>query len=190
MGGPQDRSGSPFSCMPIEGRLPASRRSSSGLGGWKDLRSLPGLGLNGLVLSPFGSSHDNGLERRMGAIDAVHELERPIKITVESVESSRIIRIIRIIGDVDTVTAPELDLTLSSLRAERAETLLIDMQSVTYISSMGLRVFLSHLKKMRGSGGRTILCGASHLVTDIFRMSGFTSFFEMFESLDAAMAEH
>jgi anti-sigma B factor antagonist len=123
----------------------------------------------------------------MRAIDAVHELERPIKITVESVESSRIIRII---GDVDTVTAPELDLTLSSLRAEKAENFYIDMQSVTYISSMGLRVFLSHLKKMRGSGSRMILCGASHLVTDIFRMSGFTSFFEMFENLDAAMAEY
>lgn len=107
-------------------------------------------------------------------------------IQVESIESKRIVKIV---GDIDTVSAPEVELTLFSLRAEEALTFFIDLHSVAYISSMGLRVFLSHLKKTRPSGSRMVLCGANHLVVEVFRMSGFTSLFEMCDSLEGAMAE-
>jgi len=108
-----------------------------------------------------------------------------VLIQVESIESKRIVKIV---GDIDTVSAPEVELTLSSLRAEEALTFIIDLHSVAYISSMGLRVFLSHLKKIRSSGSRLILCGANHLVVEVFRISGFTSLFEMCDSLEGAMA--
>jgi anti-sigma B factor antagonist len=98
-------------------------------------------------------------------------------------------RIVRIVGDIDTVSAPELECTLSSLRTENVQTYYIDMQYVGYISSMGLRVFLSHLKKTQASGSRMVLAGCNQLVLEVFHIAGFTPYFEMIDNLDGALAE-
>ena len=106
-----------------------------------------------------------------------------------SVESRNSTRIVKIDGDIDSISSPELESTLSSLRIDDAILYIIDMSLVGYISSMGLRVFLSHLKKTRTSGSRMVLAGANELVLEVFRMSGFTNFFEFSVDLDSALAE-
>ncbi|MEI6829109.1 MAG: STAS domain-containing protein [Synechococcaceae cyanobacterium ELA445] len=115
-------------------------------------------------------------------------LMQPAKMSV-SVESKGTCRLVRIDGDIDSISSPELELTFSSLRENDEVTYIVDLKSVGYISSMGLRVFLSHLKKTRPNGSRVVLVGANELVLDVFRMSGFTSFFEFRADIDSALAE-
>ena len=96
--------------------------------------------------------------------------------------------VVQIDGDVDTLTAPELQSCLTEALIEAPQTFVIDLSSVRYISSMGLRVFLSHLKRVKANGGEMVIAGPQKLVSDVFQMSGFSNYFEMTMDLEAAKA--
>lgn len=89
-------------------------------------------------------------------------------------------------GDIDTLTASQLQSCLTSQLTDTSQVFIIDMAKVRYISSMGLRVFLSHLKRVKARGGYMVISGAGQLVIDVFRMSGFLEYFEMTTDLDSA----
>ena len=89
-------------------------------------------------------------------------------------------------GDIDTLTAPQLQACLSAELTDSAQLFVIDLTDVRYISSMGLRVFLSHLKRVKAQSGSMMIAGAGQLVSDVFRMSGFSSYFEMTDDLQSA----
>lgn len=87
--------------------------------------------------------------------------------------------LIQVDGDIDTLTAPELQACLNGELKESAQTFVVDLSNVRYISSMGLRVFLSHLKRVKAQSGSMVIAGAGQLVSEVFRMSGFANYFEM-----------
>ena len=87
--------------------------------------------------------------------------------------------LIRVDGDIDTLTAPELQACLTAQIKESAQVFVIDLSNVRYISSMGLRVFLSHLKRVKAQSGSMVIAGAGQLVSEVFRMSGLANYFEM-----------
>lgn len=64
----------------------------------------------------------------------------------------------------------------------------MDLTNTEYVSSMGLRVFLSHLKTLKASGGRMVLCGLNEEVQEILDMAGFAPLFEIMEASNDAKA--
>lgn len=92
-------------------------------------------------------------------------------------------------GDIDTLTAPQLEACLSREIKEEPQVFVIDMSEVRYISSMGLRVFLKHLKALKATNGSLIIAAAGKLVSDVFQMSGFSGYFEMLPSVDSCIKE-
>lgn len=96
--------------------------------------------------------------------------------------------LVRVSGDIDTLTAPELQSCLSNSLSDGAQLFVIDLAGVRYISSMGLRVFLSHLKRVKAASGSMVMASPGKLVSDVFRMSGFSSYFDIVDSTDDAMA--
>ena len=97
--------------------------------------------------------------------------------------------LIHVDGDIDTLTAPELQSCMASELRETSQVFVIDMSDVRYISSMGLRVFLSHLKRVKAQNGTMVIAAASKLVSDVFRMSGFSNYFEMTADVESATAK-
>jgi anti-anti-sigma factor len=97
--------------------------------------------------------------------------------------------LIHVDGDIDTLTAPELQACLTAALKETPQVFVIDMSQVRYISSMGLRVFLSHLKRVKAQNGSMVIAAAGKLVTDVFRMSGFSNYFEMTADVESATAK-
>ena len=89
-------------------------------------------------------------------------------------------------GDIDTSTAPALQNALSEELDRGNIHAIIDMTNVRYVSSMGIRVFLSHLKKLRTAKGRLLLSGANKIVSDVFVMSGFSNYLEMLPDTESA----
>ena len=63
--------------------------------------------------------------------------------------------IITLDGKLDTGTTPELTAAIED-DSEKADSVLIDMQNLKYISSAGLRLLLSLHKKMATKNGLTI----------------------------------
>ena len=80
---------------------------------------------------------------------------------------------VEIIGNIDSVTAPELNNSLNeSLKG--VTSIVFDFKQVDYISSAGLRVLLVAVKAMPKDGGVTVR-NANSNVMDIFTMTGFVN---------------
>lgn len=88
-------------------------------------------------------------------------------------------RIISIKGRLDALTWEILETRLAELDADGERRLLIDCTGMDYISSSGLRVLLTGLKRTRQAGGRLLLCGLRENIREIFDISGFSALFEI-----------
>ena len=80
-------------------------------------------------------------------------------------------------GRLDTVTAPELEKTVTEL-LPRTDSLVLDLGSLEYISSAGLRVILKAYKALAAKGGLK-LTGVQEAVREVFDITGFSDFLDM-----------
>ena len=96
--------------------------------------------------------------------------------------------IITISGELDTTTSPELEAILNNESQSNPQNYIFDLSEMDYISSVGLRVFLAYLKKVKASGGRMILAGLNEEVQEVFDMAGFASLFEIHSTLAEAQS--
>lgn len=62
-----------------------------------------------------------------------------------------------------------------------------DLSGVEYISSSGLRVMLSSLKKLDKLGGILKLSSLQPYVKEVFEIAGFTQLFQIYDSEDEAV---
>ena len=77
-------------------------------------------------------------------------------------------------GNIDTVTAPELDSQLQGNLSGIKE-LILDFAAVDYISSAGLRVILMTNQMMEEVDGSMTVKNVNEDVRDVFEMTGFDS---------------
>lgn len=75
---------------------------------------------------------------------------------------------------IDAVTAPALGEELTKILDGGVEELFVEMENTTYISSVGLRVFLAAQKKVRANGGSMILNHVKPQVMEVFDITGFS----------------
>ena len=78
---------------------------------------------------------------------------------------------IQIVGRLDTITAPALDKTINEEIGD-AKNLILDMKSLEYISSAGLRVLLGAQKKMQKIGSMKVI-NVCQEVMEVLEMTGF-----------------
>jgi stage II sporulation protein AA (anti-sigma F factor antagonist) len=89
-------------------------------------------------------------------------------------------------GRVDSNTSAVLEASL--LGHAQESRLLVDLSSVEYISSAGLRVFLILARKVKEGGGRLALCALGPSVRQVFDLAGFTALFAIEASLESGVA--
>ena len=77
-------------------------------------------------------------------------------------------------GNIDTVTAPELDAKLQE-NITGVKDLVLDFAAVDYISSAGLRVILMANQQLEDADGTMTIKNANDDVRDVFEMTGFDS---------------
>lgn len=86
-------------------------------------------------------------------------------------------------GRIDHQTAPELQKTLSDLINQGHFKLVLDMSTVSYISSAGLRVLLASRKSVkRWNRGDLRLAELQPYVRDTLELVGFTRIFDIYDS--------
>lgn len=93
-----------------------------------------------------------------------------LKISLEEVEQKIILRLE---GRIDASSSPLLEKKIDSLLAENRTVLLLDLQRVDYLSSAGLRLFLSATKKLKAKKGELILFSVGEEANEIIKMAGF-----------------
>ena len=78
---------------------------------------------------------------------------------------------------------PELD------RAGAAgQRIVLDLSGLEYVSSAGLRCFMLAAKQARDQGGKIVLAALRPVVAEIFQISRFDMVFELYPSVQAALA--
>ena len=96
--------------------------------------------------------------------------------------------VVELANRIDVSSSPELEKVFNQLLDQGHDAILCDFSQTEYISSMGLRVFLSTLKRSVKTGGQLSLCCLKPGVMEIFDMTGLTELFQIFDSSAAALA--
>ena len=78
-------------------------------------------------------------------------------------------------GRIDTTTSLDFEKSIGSLFADTAQQVIMDCAQMEYVSSSGLRVFLTLQKQSNVSAGSLKLCNMKQEIKAVFDMTGFSS---------------
>ena len=92
--------------------------------------------------------------------------------------------VVTLVGRLDAVTAPQLEAALEKVASGH---LVLNLNTLEYISSAGLRVILAAAKRQRGGGGDLHIAALQESVAKVFEISGFNTIFNIYDSEDAAL---
>ena len=87
---------------------------------------------------------------------------------------------VKFAGKLDTPAAQEIAKSLVTLQDEPAKgTIVLDCKELEYISSSGLRIFLTLRKAAEAKGGKVIVKDINEEIRNVFMMTGFLNIFEI-----------
>ena len=85
-------------------------------------------------------------------------------------------------GRLDTAVSQQVAGELQPLVDNADKTLVLDCKELAYISSSGLRIFLTIRKAAASKGGKVIVKDINNEIRQVFMMTGFLNLFEIQES--------
>jgi anti-anti-sigma factor len=90
-------------------------------------------------------------------------------------------------GRLDIEGAAAVDMKMN-LIAGTSKNLLIDMQKISFIGSMGLRSIVFPARAVHSRGGKVVLFGPNEMVQTVLKTSGIDAMLPVFHEYDAAVA--
>ena len=81
-------------------------------------------------------------------------------------------------GRLDTAVASQVEQETTPLADCQGKDIILDCTKLEYISSSGLRIFLSILKNAKPKGSHVYIRGLNEELQQVFSMTGFTNLFE------------
>ena len=96
-----------------------------------------------------------------------------------NIEQKDQILVAQLAGRLDTAVSQEVSAQLQPLIDNADKTLVLDCKELEYISSSGLRIFLTIRKAAAAKGGRVIVKDISTEIRQVFMMTGFLNLFEV-----------
>lgn len=96
--------------------------------------------------------------------------------------------IVAVTGTVDALTAPDLAKVLTNQIAEGHVNLVVDLISVEFMSSAGLRTLLGGVKESRSNGGDLRIASTNPGIDKVLKMSGFHNIAKVYSSQSEAVS--
>jgi anti-sigma B factor antagonist/stage II sporulation protein AA (anti-sigma F factor antagonist) len=91
-------------------------------------------------------------------------------------------------GRLDGSTSPAFGTRLAKLAATSEPRLVVDFSGVDFVSSAGLRVVLTLLKRVTAANGMLALCAVQAPVKEVLDITGLTAMFRLHAERAEAMA--
>lgn len=82
-------------------------------------------------------------------------------------------------GRLDTPASMEIAPQMNELADDAGGTIILDCTELGYISSSGLRIFITLRKAAAAKGGKIIVRNISNEIRSVFMMTGFLNLFEI-----------
>ena len=105
-----------------------------------------------------------------------------------SLSLSGIIPVFSLTGRLDATSSPLLEERIKPLLDEQGQKLVFDCDGLTYVSSAGLRVFLTCQRQLLAQGGGVAFASLSKPVQDLFHLAGLHDLFTIERTPEAAAA--
>jgi anti-sigma B factor antagonist/stage II sporulation protein AA (anti-sigma F factor antagonist) len=96
------------------------------------------------------------------------------------------IHVVSLEGRMDAATTPVVEKKLANL-LEVSKKMILDCSGIDYLSSAGMRLFLSMTKKMAAKEGKIAYFGMSDDVMEIIKMAGFERILNIFSTKKEAL---
>ncbi len=94
---------------------------------------------------------------------------------------------INVIGEIDAGSSIHLDNALKKAVEDEEKKIAIDLSELTYISSAGLGVFISHLDEFENIETQMVLFGVIESVKEVFLILGLEKLLKIVETHDEAI---
>ncbi len=82
-------------------------------------------------------------------------------------------------GRLDTAAAVQTAEDVKPLLEASNKEIILDCKNLEYISSSGLRIFLTIRKEAASKGSKVVVCNINQDIRQVFMMTGFISLFEI-----------
>ena len=93
------------------------------------------------------------------------------------------------VGRLDVNTAESFREHLVQVIADGTKRIIVDCQSLDYISSGGLRVILEGVKRIWQLEGKIVLCSLKDYIKEVFELTQFDAFLPIAETVEEALKE-
>jgi anti-sigma B factor antagonist len=90
-------------------------------------------------------------------------------------------------GSLDAETAPQFASKINSIIEEGASMIVCNLKELSYIASAGLGVIISANESLRKKKGAIRLSEMNEKIFKIFKMLGFSTLFDIFDSNEDAL---
>jgi anti-anti-sigma factor len=90
-------------------------------------------------------------------------------------------------GRLDIAGAAAVDLKMNIV-AGSAKKLLIDLQNVSFLGSMGLRSIVLPARAVHNRGGKVVLFAPGEMVESVLKTSGIDAMLPIFHDMESALA--
>lgn len=87
--------------------------------------------------------------------------------------------LVELVGRLDTLAAQEINPQMTGLQEKADGVIILDCKKLEYISSSGLRLFLTLRKSAAVKGGKVIVRSISPEIRNVFMMTGFLNLFQV-----------
>ncbi len=91
-------------------------------------------------------------------------------------------------GRLDGLAAPSLEQKVDALLATGVKNVVLDCSGLAYVSSAGLRSFLTSAKKLKAAGCKASFAALTPAVHEVFELSGFLTVLTVHATTAAASA--
>ncbi len=95
---------------------------------------------------------------------------------------------IRLAGRMDMAGTQQIEIKLSGMTASPRKAVVIDLEEVTFLASIGIRSLLMAAKGVHGRGGKIVLVGASPMIRKVLETAGLDTLIPLFDDVAAAQA--
>lgn len=110
----------------------------------------------------------------------------PLLVQVSSVDDGY--TLVTVHGEIDMDSGPILDDALSRQVSAGLTRLLLDLSSVGFMDSFGLRILVRAERRTREAGGSLSLIAPTRSVARVLRLTGFTLMVSVYDTVGDALA--
>ena len=101
-------------------------------------------------------------------------------------EQIGLITVVKLEGRLDAVVSDDLHDSLITLLHQGKKLIVVNCYEVSFLSSSGMRTFLTVAQLIQKLDGKICFCGFSHVIQEVLQLSGISKYFNHCTTLQEA----